>query len=227
MRYFWERYGQEKYGELLAEIALHYDQTPAGENLLDVTDSLCMTRYAEPFFRAHNESASNARLTSAGLTPDNDLACQRRALELHAGLLRRTRTTVAINPLDAMDASAANGVRPDWASVQALMDWAHSSVGLGDRLVLQSTSLDARKGCPGAPHDCYLSTYPDSKGFQLETFYRQTTLFPGAELDLQQSIANGMELGATFVEFSGLSAADASRLDLPALQALDAALRRN
>jgi hypothetical protein len=232
---FWLTRVIDQYEQLMTAVAARYDNVA---EIRDVVDSACMTTYAEPFFRAHAEPGTNARLYAAGLTLDKDRACHTRAIAIHAHAFVHTRTSLAINAWDVIDGSADH-----WTpSTTATLDFVNQVAipALGKRLVLQNNSLNDTDTCPASggaltnyPY-CFMKTYAGESGYQTETFARlgatgsdPSVPFSVNEGGLYQALANGVGLGASFVEFSGLGSTILVQLDSTKLRSYDTQLRAN
>lgn len=209
--YFWYTPVLDQYQQLMQEVARRYDIAPEGSHVLEVVNSACMTVYAEPFFRAHGDIASNQRLFSAGLDYTNDRLCHERAVNIHNSSFNTTRTSLAVNAWDVIDGSADDGRAQSWPRTQEFGDWARAT--MGEKLVIQNNGLGEDEGCPtrtgtkvGGPQYCYIASIGQPKGFQSETFPK----LGGAE-----SCAKGKE--GLFAALGNASAMKASFVELPGI----------
>ena len=199
---FWEPSFLDRYDALMQEIDRRYGDEP---RLAAVVSSACMTIFAEPLFRAQGNRGSNQRLLEAGLTFPADLACQRKALEIHADRLPDKRVALAVNawdrlvPLSEDTDDRVDGRLVSWADAYELATWARAT--LGDRLELQNNGLGETDGCPDGQRPstnvyCFLGEDPGPKGFQTET-WRNLNSSPD---DLVRTIETAVSLGACYVE---------------------------
>jgi len=232
---FWLPRVIDQYEQLMAAVAARYDGTP---EIRDVVDSGCMTTYAEPFYRAHAEPASNARLWNAGLDFTKDKACHTRAVQIHAKYFVHTRTSLAINAWDVIDGSTDHW-SPSTAPTLAFVDEVAIPT-LGKRLVLQNNSLSESDGCPAGGTEatnypyCQIAQYAGPKGFQTETFVRlggtgsaPAATFADSANGLYSALGHADQMGANFVELSGLGHDALIQLDAAKLHSYDSALRAN
>lgn len=196
---YWMPWFLGRYRELMTEVARRFGNHP---NLVEVVNSACMTNYAEPFYRAHKDAASNGRLMDAGLTFGKDVFCHQQAVFIHAKLFPSIRTSLAVNPWDEVGREFNNQFRPSWERTHAFLEgtgslslihdrdgyattrvWRGARHILGNRLVLQNNGLGEDEGCPSptsatavTSHYCYLShlakTTAQPIGFQTETMLR-------------------------------------------------------
>ena len=132
---FWTAAFGAAYDDLMAKLAARYDQVPV---LLDVVVSRCTTQFAEPFLRQGQTTANRAAYAAAGFTIEADHRCLREQIDTHARLWRHTRSSVAFNPYQAMEAA---GTRPDVAFTEEMMGYCRSV--LGSRCVLGNNSISA------------------------------------------------------------------------------------
>ena len=132
---FWTAGFGAAYDDLMAKLAARYDQVPV---LLDVVVSRCTTQFAEPFLRQGQTTANRAAYAAAGYTIEADHRCLREQIDTHARLWRHTRSSVAFNPYQAMEAA---GTRPDVALTEEMMGYCRSV--LGSRCVLGNNSISA------------------------------------------------------------------------------------
>ena len=104
---FWLPEVLDQYEKLMQEVARRYEGAP---DICEVVDSACMTVYAEPFYRAHADEGSNARLLfEAGINPLKKIS---RPIagpsKIHNRLFKRTRTSLAVNQWDVIDESPSH-----------------------------------------------------------------------------------------------------------------------
>ncbi len=208
---FWQPEVLDQYEQLMAEVARRYEGAP---EIREVVASGCMTTYAEPFYRAHDDAGSNSRLFRAGLDIQKDLAAHRRVIEIHHRLFHRTRTSLAINAWDVIDASPAHRCSSFERTV-AFVRWARGL--MGEKLVLQNngagTDTNPERGTPETNHFAFLKSVPGPKGLQTRTLQR----LGGSTSDLCKVLDSALRMGADFVELpSGFQ-----RLDLNQLEAYD------
>ena len=190
---FWSPEVLDRYERLMTEVARRYENVP---EICEVVATGAMTTYAEPFYRAHTDAGSNERLFKAGLNFEKDKAAHERVIRIHNKLFQKTRTSLAINAWDIIDASA-NHQRSDFKPVFEFANWARQL--MGQRLVLQNngTGTDARwHGSPDSNHFCYLSSIKGPKGFQTRTLKR----LGGNEAGLLKTLEITVQMGANFVE---------------------------
>lgn len=211
---FWLPEVLDQYEQLMAEVARRYDGVP---EIREVVASGCMTTYAEPFYRAHGDAGSNARLFQAGLDFQKDRAAHRRVIEIHHRLFHRTRTSLAINAWDIIDDSPAH----HRSSFEPTFEFARWARGLmGEKLVLQNNGAGADtnpdRGSPETSHFAFLKSVPGPKGLQTRTLQR----LGGNAAGLFKTLDAALRMGANFVELpSGFQ-----RLDLKQLETYDARL---
>ena len=235
--YFWTTPVLDQYQQLMQEVARRYDQTQAGDHVLEVVASACSTVFAEPFYRAHRELRSNLRLWEAGLNETKDRACHTRAIEIHNATFLSTRTSLALNPWDIVDGSTDDGVTrvDNWLKAESFATWARSL--MGEKLVIQNNGLGEGDGCPnslggtgGGPHFCFISSLSQPKGFQTETFEKLGE-FTGCEQSkagLYAAIENALAMKVSFVELPRISACGGlTGLDFARLNAADRTLEAN
>ncbi len=201
--YFWTDEYLHQYRQIIWEIRRRYGSNP---KFAEIADSACMTTYAEPFYRAHANALSNARLFSAGLNFTTDSYCEDQAMRIHRNLLRGQSISLAINNWDVLQPPATNSrnVVYDWSATKAFADkWRKA---LGGRLVLQNNGWGETDACLGVPVDnvyCYLKNdVRRPKGFQSETWSR---LGDSGTTSLQgwyNILENAIQTGACFVESS-------------------------
>jgi hypothetical protein len=205
---FWLPEVLDRYEALMTEVARRYEDAP---EIREVVDSACMTVYAEPFYRAHADAGTNARLFEAGLTFEKDKAAHERAIEIHEKLFKKTRTSLAINSWDVIDDSPSHH-HATFSPTYDFAGWAREK--LGQRLVLQNngTGVDAHVGPKDTPqtnHFAYLSEVTGPKGFQTRTLQRL-----GGNADgLFRTLDIALSFGANFVELpSGYQKFDPEKL---------------
>ncbi|MFZ5830873.1 MAG: hypothetical protein ACOY3P_12330 [Planctomycetota bacterium] len=192
---FWLPEYLDQYEQLMTEVARRYDNAP---EIHEVVASGAMTLYAEPFYRAHSDAGTNQRLFQAGLTFEKDQAAHRRIIELHHRLFQRTRTSLAINAWDIIDASPKH-YRSSFEPTYEFVQWARGL--MGEKLVLQNNGTGADAGCPAKAnprnnHFCYLAQVAGPKGFQTRTLAR----LGGNEEGLKKTLDAALRMGANFVE---------------------------
>lgn len=219
---FWTAEVLDHYEQLMVEVARRYEPR---EDLCEVVASGAMTVFAEPLYRAQRDDASHRRLAAAGLNADTDRAAQERVLRIHHTVFQRTRTALAVNAWDLLD---ADGRRT--ASVSAARELVLRARELmGEKLVLQNNGLRPRSLPARAPAQAnihaLLAEIAGPKGYQTATLANL-----GADADnpapLLEAIAAAVRTGAQFIELP----AGCARLPAPAiaeLRALDAALAQN
>lgn len=206
---FWLPEVLDQYEELMIEVARRYEAAP---DICEVVNSGCMTLYAEPFYRAHVDTATNLRLFEAGLTFEKDREAHRRALLIHDRLFRCTRTALAINAWDMIDDSPSHQ-RASFEPTYELVTWAREL--MGERLVLQNngTGLEAgwpENATPRTNHFCFLSSISGPRGFQTRTLSR----LGGAQAGLGDTLERTLKMGGNFVELpSGFQHFDADWLE--------------
>lgn len=208
--YFWTTAYLDAYEGLMMEIARRYDSDP---QVLEIVDSACMTTYAEVFYRAHADRETNLRLATAGLTHAADLACQTRALRIHATHFVHTRTSLAINGWDEVNTTAAPYFQNSWPDTFAFVTTARHD--LGARLELQNNGFDAMTGTcaasasPATDFNCYLASIGGPKGYQTRTWAR----LGGTPMGLYDALTLAVSQGMNSIELpSGWMAADSTRL---------------
>jgi hypothetical protein len=214
--YFWRPMYLDAYDKLMVAFAQRYDNN---DMVREVVDSACMTVYAEPFYRAHGNTASNKRLWDAGLSPTADRACHERAIQIHNRVFVRTRTAIAINTWDLLDPTQPDYQRGSWPDAHSFVTWARDL--MGQKLELQNNGLGESSSdrCnlnpvdPAASYWCYLKSVDGPKGFQTETWDRLAEGGGTGENGLYMALDNALSMGANSVELpGGYSNADKARL---------------
>jgi hypothetical protein len=132
---FWTAAFGAAYDDLMTKLASRYDQVPV---LLDVAISRCTTQFAEPFNRQAGTAANRDAYLSAGFTVAADHRCLQEQIDTHARVWRQTRSSLAFNPYQAIDAS---GVHQDEAFTEQMMDYCRA--GLGPRCVIGNNSISS------------------------------------------------------------------------------------
>ena len=190
---FWLPEVLDRYERLMTEVAHRYEDTP---EICEVVASGAMTVYAEPFYRAHTDTGSNERLFKAGLNFEKDKAAHERVIRIHAKLFQKTRTSLAINAWDIIDASASHQ-RSNFKPVFEFANWARQL--MGQRLVLQNNGTGTDANWHGASDSGlfpYLRSIGGPKGFQTRTLAR----LGGNEAGLLKTLEIALQMGANFVE---------------------------
>ncbi len=132
---FWTATFGAAYDDLMTKLAARYDQVPV---LLDVVVSRCTTQFAEPFLRQGQTAANRDAYLSAGFSIEADHRCLHEQIDTHARVWQHTRSSVAFNPYQAMEAS---GTRPDESFTEEMMSYCRSV--LGSRCVLGNNSISS------------------------------------------------------------------------------------
>jgi hypothetical protein len=132
---FWTSTFGAAYDDLMTKLAARYDNVPV---LLDVVVSRCTTQFAEPFLRQGQNAANREAYLSAGFTIAADHRCLQEQIDTHARVWQHTRSSVAFNPYQSMD---ARGTHPDEAFTEAMMGYCRSA--LGSRCVLGNNSISS------------------------------------------------------------------------------------
>lgn len=219
---FWTREVLDHYEQLMREVARRYEHH---DDLCEVVASGAMTIFAEPLYRAQRDADSHRRLAAAGLDADTDRAAHDRVLRIHHEVFLRTRTTLAINAWDVLDADGQHTV-----SIPATRDFVLRSRELmGSKLVLQNNGLRSRSlpAATSAADNIYafLTEIDGPKGYQTATLVHL-----GASHDnpapLIEAISHAVRSGAQFIELPAGSA-QFTPSALAQLHALDAALSHN
>ncbi len=209
----------EEYEALISEIARRYE---SNEQFAEITNSACMTVYAEPFVRSGTlpaAAASNQRLWEAGLNETTDRQCFVTAMGMLDRTLSRTRIAQALNPWEIVVAPGTGkdgvGSLTDFSTTAALVDEFRRL--LRHKLVVQNNGLGERDGCwknrTQSPF-CYIKGAASPKGFQTEIWDSEPNLYAAVE--------HGIEMGACFVELPGFFTDSKKRL-----AAYDTALTEN
>lgn len=168
--YFWTTPVLNKYEQLMHKVASRYE---SNAKVREVVDSACMTKYAEPFYRAGTGNYDNFK--TAGLTYALDRACHERAILIHKAEFTTTRTSLAINGWDNVDTRTR-----EWPIAESFGNWAKSQ--LGARLTLQNNGFGVQEGCPtftgsngsGSSTHCFIANSGLVHGWQTRTFgYRR------------------------------------------------------
>jgi hypothetical protein len=201
---FWRPEVMDQYEQLMTEVARRYEDAP---EVCEVVDSACMTVFAEPFYRAHGNAASNARLHQAGLNLERDEEAHKRAIQIHDRLFRKTRTSLAVNAWDIVDDSPSHH-HTSWKETRDFVDWARQR--MGQRLVLQNNGfwLDSEKALkqdPATSHLAYLYSVAGPKGFQ-------PRLNPQSDDQVFALIDLAVRFRANFMEFGSFRTCDPDRL---------------
>jgi hypothetical protein len=211
---FWKKEVLDQYEQLMTEVARRYEDAP---EICEVVDSACMTVFAEPFYRAHHHAPSNARLREAGLSYETDLAAHQRALQIHEGLFRKTRTALAINAWDIVDDSP-NHYHSSWPETMTLVEWARKL--FGERLTLQNNGfwIDSERALTQAPETNQLAYIRAAAGFR----GFQSRLNPQSEEQFSQLANLAVRFGINFMELGRYKNYNRDRL-----REVDAGLRAN
>ena len=222
--FFWTKAYLDAYQALMTAVEAHLatlDTTKYSE-VATVVDSACQVIYAEVFYRGQSVDYTNQTLYEAGLTHTADIACQKRAIDIHKSVFGdKRRTSVSINDWDVPQGTPGSGsyrtrVWNDpkvWGTYQ-FAEWARAELdfGQGSLLEVQNNGLHTSSSCSGDPTNdyfCYIAQYPARHGFQTQS-YQATPLSPsGASLTLLEDLDNGLKMHAEYIEMpSGLSTAD-------------------
>lgn len=197
--YFWTDGVLRQYNELMTEVARRFDAHP---RVLDVVNSACMTNWAEPFIRAGNDRATNARLWNAGLSEATDRHCLERSMRIHDRVFDRTRISLATHQQwqIVVDPSGdSDGVTPSWEKERQLLERFMETYGA--KLILQNNGLGGDDGCaPSTPTDsslfCWMAAEVTPAGFQLEGDRK----LEGEGFSVYDAVERALALGACFVE---------------------------
>ena len=196
---WWKPVVAERYRLLNQKLAERYDGTdrPNNDRLRVITMSRCMTTYAEPFIRELSSPDTRANLMAAGYTTALDKAAQIETVQIHADLWKRTRSSIALNPYQAL--TTAGTLSTDLNYTLQFMDDAKAI--LGDRLIIQNNSLRPI-ALLGGPTGTYGKMY--DKMYQMYlggTFIGfQTATMKRLQGGLKETIQYAIDHGASYLE---------------------------
>ena len=133
---WWEPETGAAYSRLQQALAARYDSHPRA---IAVTMTRCMSIWPEPFLHQVNDAKTRDRLIAAGLTTEKDVACQIETFHTHAQFWKQTRSSIAINPYQDVDASMTNRSQSNLLLTARLINEANNI--LANRLILQNDSM--------------------------------------------------------------------------------------
>jgi hypothetical protein len=223
--FFWTKSYLDAYEALMTSLESHLNALDLSthSDVATVVDSACMVIYAEVFYRGQSVGYTNQTLFEAGLTHTADVACQKRAIDIHKSVFGdKRRTSVSINDWDVPQATpGSNGNyrtkvwnEPNvWGTYQ-FAEWARAQLdfGQGSLLEVQNNGLHSNSSCSGDPTNdsfCYFAQYPARHGFQTQSYVASPKSTSGASLTLLQDLDNGLKMHAQYIELpSGMTDAD-------------------
>lgn len=145
----WWRSGYgDRYDLLMAALATHIELMP---NVIEVAMALTMSIYSEPFIRQMSDSATVTSMLGGGLaayTVSKDKAAMKRMVAIHAQRFPSTRSGLASNPWQNIQAGVI-----DTAWTITLQKYARSI--LGARCILENNSMDAQSEMDAAYQAMY------------------------------------------------------------------------
>ncbi len=188
---WWEPGFGRAYDRMQQALAARYDADP---RLAAVGMNRCMSYWPEPFMRQLKERQNRQNLRQAGYSARLDKAAQSETLKTHAGCWRRTRSSIALDPYQAL---VDSGDR--WASD---MEYTATFIReatqvLGGRLILQNDSFVSER-----PHlgEEYWRMYDLMRGSGA-TFGLQPRGTTGETIgDLRTLIEAAIGQGASYLE---------------------------
>lgn len=133
---FWTPRFEQAYTDIQAKLAAAYDSVP---EVREVTISECMTIFAEPFIRQAEQAANREALLAAGYTDSANQACLRNSIDTHRQVWRHTRSSLAFNPYQEIDADGSWHNNP--STTDSLMNYCRQR--LGSACVLENNSVRA------------------------------------------------------------------------------------
>ena len=137
--HYWEPAMLTAYRNLMQNLAAKYDKPNSGLN--EITNSLCMSVWAEPFINHMNDSQSVQDFLTAGYTDAKGRACIKNSIDAHR-VWKYVRTSLSFNPWDIIDGTPAHPVTgTNEAFTESMIDYCRSA--LGQSCVLENNSIRA------------------------------------------------------------------------------------
>ena len=130
---FWTSEFGAAYSDLQGRLAERYDEVA---EIAEITASRCTTVYAEPFVRQTGDPPTVRALLDAGFTAEADRRCLEEQVDAHR-VWGRTRTSVAFNPYQRIEADATTST--DGKLTASMMLYCRRL--LGPRCVLENNSI--------------------------------------------------------------------------------------
>lgn len=193
---FWTTAYQNHYTKFVRELSNRYDSNP---RVAEVTASMCMTTWAEPFVRQSAVTENRTRAIAAGYTYAADFTCLRKSLNLFdtrsgiatAGkLFPNTRVTLAGNPFQGFNPPKGSNSADETIKILR-----YCRTILGPRCVQGNNSV--RSTSQGAAYEkmySYQKTAGKPLYYQLATDVRVG--------DYKVAITKSINQGSYSVEFS-------------------------
>lgn len=207
---YWTAPVQQAWAGLVSALGARYDADP---KLLTVTNSLCITTYAEPFIKGG--PTAGADLYALGDNYAGELDCMEASMDALVTAFPHTRISTALH--DAWQEPVKGGIATSWPDEHSLIQSWRASYG--GQMVYQDNGLSAAKATcdqsapTAADADsqwCYLAAIAAPKG-------AQQGCGPAGCTDQQtQVVEPALHYGLCFVEhatWSGLTASQASSDD--------------
>lgn len=152
MTRFWVQAFQDYYDRLMSLMSARWDSAP---ELVDVTISLPMMKYAEPLIRDLPIAANRAELVGggngfggsfiaapgAGYTDAKNIAAIKAAMDTHAAYWPNTCSSFAYNPYQSLTSFSAFDLNDDAQLSQTKALMAYQRQVLGPRAVLENNSV--------------------------------------------------------------------------------------
>lgn len=180
------------YENLERALAARYDHDP---RFIAITISRCSSIWAEPLMRQLNDKPTRDALWNAGLRAGTDKALQMEAVKTHAEIWKETYSTLALNPYQEIEDSAAGWkLNPDF-TIELVREARRI---LGDRLLVQNNSLKDTLPPPASSYGKICAAMRESGApFGFQTVGNQRIK------DLKSTVELGIALGASYFEVYG------------------------
>jgi hypothetical protein len=226
--FFWTKDYLDRYEALMQSLASRLASDPEKYAAVStIVDSACMAVYAEVFYRGQSDGPTNETLWEAGLTHPADIACQQRAIEIHADAFGASRrTSVAINDWDIVQGTPGPGDTyrtavwydggTTWATYE-FAEWARQELSFDGETLLEVQNNGLHSTGASCPADgtgetsywCYIAQYSGRHGFQTQSYVSEPKTSTGASLTLLEDLDNGLTLHAQYIELpTGMNSAD-------------------
>jgi len=140
--HYWESNVIAAYDNLMQQLAQKYDNKDSGLN--EITDSLCMSVYAEPFLTHNDDPTTVQDYLQAGYTDAKGQNCIKQSIDIHAKYWHYVRTGIAFNPWGTIDGTPASPITGSNENfTDQMIAYCREPNVLGQRCVLENNSIRA------------------------------------------------------------------------------------